>query len=201
MNNFNEIWRIIIEDLEYDSIQKMCKTNKEFKLWIDSNEDYIFKKLLKKEYPCIKSIKDLYMLLHDINEDYPVKTTEFYTLKCVKENYYPNIDCSILISEIRHLLKNPHKNKVKKIYEFIKLLNSINYCIRNEPTNKDSFKILTIKDLLSTIVETYERLNTDINAGNQFTTIPSYIISAWNTWYPVIMEQILTLYTPQNKII
>ena len=50
----NEVWRLTIEIMDYKSIEALSRTNSSFRKYVNADSEYIYRKLLEREFDCIK---------------------------------------------------------------------------------------------------------------------------------------------------
>jgi hypothetical protein len=169
--------------MDYKSIKALSKTNKKFNEYIQDNSEYLYKKLLERDYKCITGYKELYELL----ETSEAKQTKAYKDKCVNEGIF---ECKTLIKDTNKYLNSGNSN----IKRFMNVYDSIIICMYNYKNTKDVNKLLK-SNFLQTIAN---KLN-DINEKVKLKPKRKYEI-IWEKWFPITMEKILTLYTPKfNK--
>jgi hypothetical protein len=171
-----EGWRLVIEIMDKKSIEKLSRTNKEFKKYIDDDSEYLYKKLFMRDYNCISGYKELYDLL----EATKVRQSSVYIRKCVEEGYF---NCDTLLSDFIKMTKNGYIGPTK----MINMTNSIINCLEQPIRTPDAQKFI---NLLHTISDTLIRNNKFKKAKES---------KKWNVWFPIAMSKLESFYTPKRN--
>jgi hypothetical protein len=118
MNKMNEVWRLTIEIMDHESIQSLSRTNSNFNKYVQQDSEYIYRKLLERDFNCIKGYKELYLLLKASK----ATETSVYKKKCFREGL--NFDCDKLIRDV-----NKFSSQSQNSLSVSKLMNMANTTI------------------------------------------------------------------------
>ena len=125
----NEAWRLTIEIMDEKDIAKLSKTNKEFKSYIDNDSEYLYRKLLERDYKCITGYKELYQLLEATH----ARQSLNYRTKCKQEGF---LNCDTLKSDI-------YAMRILDVKRVINLYNSMLNCFYKYNKSSDASELLS----------------------------------------------------------
>lgn len=170
-------WQLVIDTMDYESIEKLAKTNKEFQNYIQANEDRIFKKLLQRDFSCISSPREMYKLLYALEAQYstPYKNKCFY-------------DCVVPSEKsLKQQIKKSLQYELK--YEFMRIVNDFVRCLQKNP-HSTSVKQLLQNHFPSYVVNVMDKINEKESLRHTQTRYNGEIPTdyPWNSFYAVARQ-------------
>lgn len=170
----NEVWRLTIEIMDHESIEALSRTNTSFQAYIKKDSEYIYRKLIEKEFGCIKGYKELYLVLK--NSD--IKKTAAYKKKCRQEGL--QFDCDNLLSELNAFSDGQRSVSRQR---FMNMVNTAVNCLDTHRKNRTD-KAQKYFVLIGTLNNMMNNTNSDVK------NMP---------WYSIVMQKLQDLHTPKSR--
>jgi len=166
-----EIILQILIDTEHQELLKLIKTNRRLNTIYKDNKEYIYRKKLHKEFPCIETSEDLYFQLYN--------SWNQYERVCGLIQTYTQPECKDILEYSKMVLKNVNReftSREEKLDLLIQLYTNLYRCSDNLEDAK----------LKKGLAKKLEEVNSQVNSS-----IAREYVYRWRQFYKDIGEKII----------
>lgn len=128
MTSLTVFWDLVTENMSHDDLTQLRGTNRAFEEYIRVNENRLYKRLLRRSFPCLQSPKEMYLLLSSVDAASSVPYKEL-----CRKHAMALLPCDRLIESMGKTLKEMRwdsgMSSTERIQKFMQVYNSVLQCV------------------------------------------------------------------------